>query len=371
VQGELAADVLEGKDPAAVPVENLMPVQLHVNRLALDGLRDPSWQITADVSARADVLFDASGRHERKNPAAPLARRKTVDLIEYVDTLNADLAREGVMEGLAKSGLVPGRDFELRRHVAQGDIATLSSIIDTTLTRGTDLMITLSTPTLQTALARGRGTPLVFTMVSNPFVVKAGKTDSDHLPFVTGSYLDQPVQEMIDALREIRPPVRRIGTLYTPAELNAVFNKEQLERAARAAGLGFDAVPVTSTNDVIEATLSLANRKIDVLTQIADNVVTSSFPALMDAARRARLPVAAYSTAFADMGPVLILARDYRDNGMTSGQMAARVLRGESPGRIPFVAVPALDYIVNLTTAKALDIELSSRLVAKATRVIR
>lgn len=371
VQGELAADVLEGKDPAAVPVENLMPVQLHVNQLALDGLRDPSWQIPADVSARADVLFDASGRHERKNPAAPLARRKTVDLIEYVDTLNADLAREGVMEGLAKSGLVPGRDFELRRHVAQGDIATLSSIIDTTLTRGTDLMITLSTPTLQTALARGRGTPLVFTMVSNPFVVKAGKTDSDHLPFVTGSYLDQPVQEMIDALREIRPPVRRIGTLYTPAELNAVFNKEQLERAARAAGLGFDAVPVTSTNDVIEATLSLANRKIDVLTQIADNVVTSSFPALMDAARRARLPVAAYSTAFADMGPVLILARDYRDNGMTSGQMAARVLRGESPGRIPFVAVPALDYIVNLTTAKALDIELSSRLVAKATRVIR
>jgi len=372
VQGELAADVLDGRDPATIPVENLMPVQLHLNRLALDGLQDKaSWKIPAEVSARADVVFDASGRHAKETSAKPLARKKTVDLIEYVDTLNAELAREGVMEGIAKSGLVLGKDFDFRRHVAQGDIATLSSIIDATLTRDTDLMITISTPALQTALARGRSTPLVFTMVSNPFIVNAGKTDTEHLPFVTGSYLDQPVKEMIDALPQFRPQVRRIGTLYSPAELNAVFCKEQLERAAKAAGLEFEAVAVTSTTDVIEATLSLANRKIDVLTQIADNVVASSFPALMDAARRVRLPVTAYSPAFAEMGPILILARDYHDNGVESGKMAARVLRGESPGKIPFFAVPSLSYIVNLKTAKALNITLSPQLMAKATRVIR
>src|SRR6185503_14902905 len=132
--------------------------------------------------------------------------------------------------------------------------------------------------------------------------------------------------------KQFQPPVRRIGTLYSPAELNAVFCKEQLEQAAKAAGLGFEAVAVTSTSEVTEATLSLAHRNIDVLTQIADNVVASSFPALMQAARRVRLPVTAYSPAFADMGPILVLARDYRDNGLESGKMAARVLRGESPG---------------------------------------
>jgi ABC-type uncharacterized transport system substrate-binding protein len=371
VQGELAADVLEGRDPATVPVENLMPVQLHVNRLALDGLRDTRWQIPAAVSTRADVLFDASGRHAKQAPPAVAIEKKTVDLIEYVDSPNAELARAGVMEGLAKSGLVAGKDFELRRRVAQGDMATLTSIIDTTLTQGTDLMITISTPTLQTALARGRGTPLVFTMVSSPFIVNAGKTDTDHLPFLTGSYLDQPVKEVLEALRQFSPPVRRIGTLYSPAELNAEFNKQQLERAAKAAGLGFEAVAVTNTSEVTEAALSLASRRIDVLTQIADNVVASSFPALMEAARRIRLPVTAYSPAFADMGPVLILARDYRDNGVESGRMAARVLRGESPGQIPFVAVPTLSYIVNLKAAQALNVQLSPQLVAKASRVIR
>jgi ABC-type uncharacterized transport system substrate-binding protein len=275
------------------------------------------------------------------------------------------------MEGLAKSGLVLGKDLDVRRRVAQGDIATLSSIIDTALTERTDLMITVSTPTLQTALARGRGTPLVFTMVTSPFVVKAGKTDTDHLPFVTGSYLDQPVKELLDALREFHPPVRRIGTLYSPAELNAVFSKEQLEEGAKSAGLGFEAVAVTSTTDVVEATLSLAHRNIDVLTQISDNTTASSFPALMEAARRVRLPVTAYSSAFADLGPIVILARDYFDNGVESGKMAGRVLRGEHPGSMPFVAVLTLRYIVNLKTANTYNIQLRQPLVAKAARVIR
>jgi ABC-type uncharacterized transport system substrate-binding protein len=380
-EGALAADVLDGKDPATIPVENLMPVQLHVNRLALDGIQN-TWQVPDAVLKRADIVFDASGKHVKNTSPAvgsgpagratqPLAQKKTVDLIEYVDNLNAEFAREGVMEGLAQSGLVLGKDFDVRRHIAQGDIATLSSIVDTAITQRSDLMITLSTPTLQTAMARGRNTPVVFTLVSSPFIVNAGKTDADHLPHLTGSYLSQPVKELLEAVRGMQPPVRRIGTLYCPAEVNAVFNKEQLERGAKEAGLGFEAVAVSNTSEVVEATLSLAHRNVDLITQISDNVTASSFPALMEAAKRVRVPVTAYSPAFAEMGPVLILASDYRDNGLESGRMAARVLRGEAPGGIPFIAVRAISYIVNLKAAHDYKLQLPDAIVARASRVIR
>jgi len=377
-QGELAADVLDGRDPASIPVENVVPLQLHVNRRALDGVR-AAWRVPDEVAKRADVLFDAAGRHvkaqgraaERGAPPEHLSRKMAIDLVEYIDTPNAEIAVEGVIEGLAASGLARGTDFEIRRHVAQGDIATLSSIVDAAVTQRTDLMITVSTPALQTAIARGRGRPLVFTMVSSPFVVNAGTADADHLPFLTGSYLDQPVKELLEALREFRPPVRRIGTLYSPAELNAVFSKEQLEAGARAAGLGFEAVPITTTGDVVDATLSMGHRHVDVLTQIADNTTASSFPALMEAARRIRVPVTAYSPAYADMGPILILARDYHDNGVESGRMAARVLRGERPAAIPFLPVRTLTYIVNLKTAATYGVHLQPALMARAARVIQ
>lgn len=70
-EGELAADVLDGRDPATVPVENLMPITLQVNRTALKDLRE-HWEIPQSVLARANVIVDESGRHETglSKPAA-------------------------------------------------------------------------------------------------------------------------------------------------------------------------------------------------------------------------------------------------------------------------------------------------------------
>ncbi|MGE0451128.1 MAG: ABC transporter substrate-binding protein, partial [Vicinamibacterales bacterium] len=380
-EGQLAADILDGTDPATIPVENLMPVELHVNRLALDGVQG-RWNIPAAALDRAVLVIDAAGRHDKRQAAAstasndtpalkPLSRRMTVDLIEYADTPNAELARKGLMAGFEEAALVPGKDFELRRQSAQGDMATLSSIIDAALTRRTDLMLTMSTPSLQNALLRARGTPIVFGLVSNPFIVDAGKTDSDHLPYVTGSYLDQPVNELLTVLRQVMPAARRIGTLFTPAEINSVYCKEQLEKAAKKAGLEFEAVAINSSTEVTEAAATIAGRDLDVLTQVTDNLIASSFPAVMEAARRARLPVVTYAPAVADMGPLLIVARDYYDNGVETAKIAARVLRGERTADIPFSPVPKINYIVNLKVAGDYHIRIPPDLVAKATRVIR
>ena len=67
VEGDLAADVLDGRDPAAVPVENMMPVTLQVDRTALKNLRD-QWDLPASVLARANVITDETGRHTTDAP---------------------------------------------------------------------------------------------------------------------------------------------------------------------------------------------------------------------------------------------------------------------------------------------------------------
>ena len=69
VAGNLAADVLDGRDPASIPVENVMPVTLKVNELALKGLRE-RWKLPDDVVQRANVVVDASGIHVNDAPGA-------------------------------------------------------------------------------------------------------------------------------------------------------------------------------------------------------------------------------------------------------------------------------------------------------------
>jgi ABC-type uncharacterized transport system substrate-binding protein len=67
VAGALVADVLDGRDPAQIPVENVMPITLHVNRLVLKGLRDP-WELSDSILQRADVVVDETGKHVKEPP---------------------------------------------------------------------------------------------------------------------------------------------------------------------------------------------------------------------------------------------------------------------------------------------------------------
>jgi putative tryptophan/tyrosine transport system substrate-binding protein len=73
VGGNLAADVLDGRDPATVPVENLMPVRLQINKLALQNLRE-EWKFPDEIDKRADVVVDANGMHASvRSPAVASA----------------------------------------------------------------------------------------------------------------------------------------------------------------------------------------------------------------------------------------------------------------------------------------------------------
>jgi putative ABC transport system substrate-binding protein len=65
--GELAADVLNGKDPATIPIRDIVqeiPRKLTINETLLKTLRDP-WRVPRDVARSADVLVDDAGIHKK------------------------------------------------------------------------------------------------------------------------------------------------------------------------------------------------------------------------------------------------------------------------------------------------------------------
>lgn len=381
--GDLAADVLDGKDPALVPIENRMPETLVINRKTQAGLQG-SWSFPADVMQRADITIEADGTRVEKQatatpavakpkaqPAAGLVRPARIDLVEFVDTVNVEMAREGLLAGLAAGGLVEGRDFELRRRSAQGDMATLSTMVDAAVSDQVDLLMTSTTPALQMALRRGKGLKTVFTLVADPKIAGAGKTDSEHLANFAGSYVPPPHDEAMPLVRAVLPNARRIGTLYVPSEVNSVFYKEDLERVARAAGIELVAVGITTTGEVPDAAMALCGRGIDAICQISDNMSGSCFASIAQAAKRSRIPLVSFASGQARQGAFLAVARDFRDNGEHSGLIAARVLRGESPAGIPFFPVQKMRVVLNVPAAAELGIQFSKEVLSKADEVIR
>jgi ABC-type uncharacterized transport system substrate-binding protein len=161
-----------------------------------------------------------------------------------------------------------------------------------------------------------------------------------------------------------------MGTLFVPSEVNSVFHKDQLVEAARKVGIEVVAVAASTSAEVPDAALSLCSRQIDALCQIPGNLTASSFPSIAQAARRARLPIFAFQSSQARAGAAVVLARDYEDGGREAGLMAARVMRGESPAKIPFQLVSRTKLIVNLEAARSTSLKLPPALIKRADEVI-
>ena len=322
------------------------------------------------IAAASSVLLVSDVQQRRASAGS--AHRWKLALVQLNNVLDVEETEAGIFRGFEEAGLVRDRDFEITVRNAQGDMATLNSLVDASVGEGVDLLMTLSTPTLQAAIQRApKAMPIVFTYVSNAFVAGAGTTNEDHLLNVTGVPMVAAYKEMFAGLKQVVPHARRIGTLFVPAEVNMVFNKELLSRLAKEQGLELEAVGVATSTDVSDAALALMSKNIDAVVQIPGNLTAAAFSGIADAAKRARKPVFAFQKVQAKQGASMVYSRDYFDAGREAAQIAVRILRGESPAKIPFKNVETVKVIANPAAAQAIGVRLPEELVVHADEVIK
>jgi ABC-type uncharacterized transport system substrate-binding protein len=371
--GILAAKVMKGLDPATIPVENLVPQQLALNLSALKGVRE-QWQVDAATRTQAAILIDESGKTV-KSVAAPakqalVSKRWKIQLIDYADAVNAEETHEGLFAELKKLGLQEGRDYELKHRSAHGDMAVMNGIMDAVLTDQPDLIITTATPALQTAVSKIKTIPVVFTTVADGVLAGAGKSPTDHLPNFTGATTMSDFDGMIATVQQALPGVKKIGTLYTPSEVNSVLFRDALAKAAAARGLKLESVAVASTSDVADAALALTGRGVQVITQISDNATGSALGAIATAAAKSKIPLFGFiSTALKD-GAALVVARDYRECGEIAARLALRIMQGESPARIPFTPLGRSSLIISKVNSAKYNMQLPPALLKRADKVV-
>jgi ABC-type uncharacterized transport system substrate-binding protein len=321
--------------------------------------------------ASAILLTSDWNRRESNASGAGVHRKWVVNLLEYVNVGDSEEAEKGIMDGLRQSGLVEGRDYEMAVRNAQGDISTLNALVDAALTAKADLLMTLSTPTLQTTIRKAPQLPIVFTYLADPISAGAGRSFTEHLPNLTGVATGGATEEVLEIVRQCLPGARRIGTIVVPSEVNTVYHKDQLVLEARKFGIEVVSVPASTSSELPDAALALCGMKIDAVCQVAGNLPVTGFTSIARAARMAGLPAFGFMSSQAEQGAAAVVARDYYDGGIEAAQLAVRVMRGESPGSIPLQLLRKNKIILNLAAAQAVGLAIPESLLRKADRVIR
>ena len=271
--------------------------------------------------------------------AGPGSAVPVIAIIRAADWIGSEWSEDALKVGLLEADLQEGRDYQFKTTSAQGDLATLPSLIDAAVDAKAKVIVTLQDATLAAAVQRVKTIPIVFNILSDPFAAGAGTTDSNHLANITGVYspgFGDPEQEKRVALiKRIVPKAKRIGILFSPGEPLSVSLKDKMTATAKKAGLQVAEVPINSVSEGTEATTALIGKKVDAI-EIYGNAAHGAFESIIQVAREHKVPVFSPSPFEILKGATAAFYPDFQEGGVEAGKMIGRILKGESPGAIPF-----------------------------------
>jgi len=337
------ARVLNGENPANIPIENYVEEEITLNHEVAKEL---------NIKFPEKYLAQSEGLQNKNYKFC---------LVHFVDSPVSEDAERGIMDELRNLGMTEGKDYTMKVFNAQGDISILNNIAETVAADKFDLIFTLSTPTIQMLSQKITNSPIVFSNVGDPVRAGLGESYDRHNPNLTGISTMSKFEDLIVLVKETIPGIKNIGTIFTPGEINSVAYKEELEKAAIRQGVTLTAVPANSTNEVTDASRVLVNRGIQAFTQISDNLTSSCGPSIIKVAYDTGIPYFSYVGKQIEQGAVAVVSSDYYYAGIDAVILAKQVLTGVSPGEIPFRNVSKSMVDVNKEAMKQFSLKVPEK----------
>jgi putative tryptophan/tyrosine transport system substrate-binding protein len=211
--------------------------------------------------------------------------------------------------------------------------------------------------------------PIVFALAQDP--VGAGFVPSLARPGgnVTGLSTQQTdlAGKRLELLREFAPGVHRLAIMANGAV--ALMEMREAEAAARLLGLEVTQLEIRRAEDIAPAFESIKART-DALYLCTDALINSNRVRINTLALVARLPTMHGNRESVEAGGLMYYGPNLSDLWRRAAEFVDKILRGTKPGDIPVEQSIRFDLVVNLTTAKALGLDISPTLLAAVDEVI-
>jgi putative ABC transport system substrate-binding protein len=279
-----------------------------------------------------------------------------------------ELAATGFKDTVAECESVA---IEVVERNAEGDIPSLTAITEGFLQDGVDLIATVTTPAAQAAYQvvgdAGGTTPVVYSVVTDPFEAGLAEDASTHEPWITGSQSLPPFNDVIDAAGLIVPDLAVLGVVYNPSESNSQTVVDALQAIADERGLTLEVAPVADSSEVAQASEALIGRGIDAFVVPTDTTVVSGMAAMAQVADDNDVLVIGTDANMAIDGAAIGLGTDYYASGGRAGEIACSVLSGEAtPADFDVINIESLGIAVNEAAAEAQSVTIPDDLLAEA-----
>jgi putative tryptophan/tyrosine transport system substrate-binding protein len=275
------------------------------------------------------------------------------------------------VQRLRELGRIEGRTITIEYRWAEGRDERFGEIAAEFVRLKVDIIVTSGTPQVVAAKQATSVIPIVFATAGDP--VASGLVASLARPGGNATGLSSLVADLagkrLELLREVVPGLRRLAIMGNVGNPVTVLELGEVQAAARTLGLEVDTLEIRGAQDIAPAFEALKGRA-DALYVCIDALANANRIRINIRAVGARLPTMHGSRDYVEAGGLMSYGPNYPDLFRRAADYVDKILRGAKPGDLPVEQPTKFDLVINLTTAKALGLDVPATLLTRADEVL-
>jgi putative ABC transport system substrate-binding protein len=292
------------------------------------------------------------------------SQKSNVPVVGFVDAFEdatISQARTGFTDALKKNGFsADQKNIKIEYRNAQGDIPTLTQIVNYFVSEKVDLLATCTTLSTITAIQKTKTIP-VFAMVS-PTPERMNVISSTG---VAPANLFGTVEELayIDTSFSLIPKLLKpksgklvVGMIYNQSEPQSADAMNRIKSLATKLNIDLVALPLNSSADAQLVTKSLLSKNIDAFFANPDNTVFASFETILKSCNQANVPIFTSEAGLVQRGAVAAFGADIYQWGYQAGEQAAQYLKTHKTDGLKPEMVKVRKRVYNPVAAKKYNI---------------
>jgi len=276
------------------------------------------------------------------------------------------------IQGLKELGWTDGRNIRLEYRYGGGDLENTRRQAVELVALAPDVILVVGGLATERLLRVTRTVPIVFVIVPDPvgsgLVARLSRPGGNATGFMQFEY--SLSGKWLELLKQIAPGVTRVAVLRDPAITAGIGQFAIIQSVAPSLGVEVSPINISDATEIERGISDFAREANGGLVVSASAVAITHRELIVTLAARYKLP-AVYSTRdYTVSGGLISYGTNFLDQYRRAAGYVDRILKGEKPADMPVQAPTKYELVINLKTAKALDLTVPPSLLARADEVI-
>jgi putative ABC transport system substrate-binding protein len=275
-------------------------------------------------------------------------------------------------DALRRLGYIEGQNMQIDYRSSNGNTNALTDLARELVVLKPDVVLASSTSPVRAVKRAAPALPIVCPTFGDIFVPSLAASFAHPGGSVTG--IATNVEGLFGKLTELAldaiPGMSKIGFLSNPAGASMKPYEKQIQSTAKARGIEVHIEEIENLDDFEAAFQRLTRDNVQAVIVPGNGLLHAGQNRIVKLARAARLPLIFTERADVEAGGFVSYVVSTSENYRRSAIYIDKILKGAAPGDLPIEFPTKIELVVNLKTARELDLTVPPTLIARADDVI-